>query len=492
MTLKRFWRSSQDASAPAKEPPALGSDEPGWEYIALAHRIQNSVQAYHLHYANGEVHPSERSFSDVADAVRNVSTQVQVLKAIIGTFGRLLSPESMNGAIGMPGESGDMEKIECLASDFGEAYGMLLAWMGETRASRVPIETRQLYLSFAAYAERPLNQIDEFVDQLVANVDQAVSALRAGKEADHDVVVKLSPEIDPELVRIVEHELDVLAAAARPDTRAVTALEPSTTGPIAVATARVSAANTPDHSANFLDPVAALAAGGRLCTGDFVAIDFETATRSRASACAVGLAFVSGGRISDVKRWLIQPPGNEYEGINISIHGITPKMTADSPEFAEVWPEVMSLIPGMPLVAHYAAFDIGVLRASLAASSEPWPTLTYLCTCVLSRHAWPGRISYRLDDIVNAYGELGTFARLTWTPSHDSKLERHLPNVQVPTLVLGADDDWIVPNVYSDRFAELIPGAKLERVPGTGHGLIMQEPDRAAEVIRGFIQGVAR
>jgi pimeloyl-ACP methyl ester carboxylesterase len=97
-----------------------------------------------------------------------------------------------------------------------------------------------------------------------------------------------------------------------------------------------------------------------------------------------------------------------------------------------------------------------------------------------------------LDDIVNAYGELGTFARLTWTRGHDPKLERRLPNIDAPTLVLGADDDWIVPNVYADRFAELIPGARLERVAKTGHGLIMQEPDRAAEIISGFIEGVAR
>jgi pimeloyl-ACP methyl ester carboxylesterase len=95
-----------------------------------------------------------------------------------------------------------------------------------------------------------------------------------------------------------------------------------------------------------------------------------------------------------------------------------------------------------------------------------------------------------LDDIVHAYGELGTFSRLTWTPSYDPKFERRLPSVQVPTLVVGAEDDRIVPNAHADRFAELLPNARLERIPGTGHGLIMQEPDRAAEVILGFIEGV--
>lgn len=102
--------------------------------------------------------------------------------------------------------------------------------------------------------------------------------------------------------------------------------------------------------------------------------------------------------------WLIRPPGNEYEGINISIHGIRPKKTVNSPEFVELWPEVKSLLGELPVVAHYAAFDMGVLRASFAAAGQGWPSMTYLCTCVLSRHVWPGRLSYRLNDVANACG----------------------------------------------------------------------------------------
>ena len=71
---------------------------------------------------------------------------------------------------------------------------------------------------------------------------------------------------------------------------------------------------------------------------DWVAIDFETATGRRASACAVGLVYVRDGRIAGTESFLIQPPGNAYSGFNISIHGIDPSMTGDSPTFAELWP----------------------------------------------------------------------------------------------------------------------------------------------------------
>lgn|GEM_PF-2996682 len=152
------------------------------------------------------------------------------------------------------------------------------------------------------------------------------------------------------------------------------------------------------------NPVADLEAGRALGVGDFVSIDFETATSSRSSACAVGLATVTSGRISDVQRWLIRPPGNEYAGFNISIHGITPAMTEDAPTFGEVWSEVMAFVGDQPLVAHYAALDFSVLRNGLTFYGNAWPDLTYFCTWSLARRAWPGRLSYRLVDLADECG----------------------------------------------------------------------------------------
>jgi DNA polymerase-3 subunit epsilon len=63
----------------------------------------------------------------------------------------------------------------------------------------------------------------------------------------------------------------------------------------------------------------------------WVAVDFETATSARASACAVAAVAVEGGSITDTRRWLIQPPGNEYDWFNTSIHGIDASATRDAP-----------------------------------------------------------------------------------------------------------------------------------------------------------------
>jgi len=159
------------------------------------------------------------------------------------------------------------------------------------------------------------------------------------------------------------------------------------------------------HYANpRLDLPDALKMGRELGAGGFAAIDFETATGSRASACAVAVATVEHGQVTNVERWLIRPPGNEYDGFNISIHGITPSMTEASPSMANVWPEVAAAVGDRPLVAHYAAFDMSVLRNALTADGSTWPNLTYFCTCALAKHVWPGKVSYRLVDLADECG----------------------------------------------------------------------------------------
>jgi pimeloyl-ACP methyl ester carboxylesterase len=99
-----------------------------------------------------------------------------------------------------------------------------------------------------------------------------------------------------------------------------------------------------------------------------------------------------------------------------------------------------------------------------------------------------------LDAAIRGYGEASTFAKLAWNPRYDYRLDRRLSRIECPALVIQADQDQLIPNAHPPRWAELLPNARLEKVGGaehpTGHLLIVQEPDRAAEVIGGFIKEV--
>jgi pimeloyl-ACP methyl ester carboxylesterase len=93
-----------------------------------------------------------------------------------------------------------------------------------------------------------------------------------------------------------------------------------------------------------------------------------------------------------------------------------------------------------------------------------------------------------LEDAIQAYSESITFARLIWNPRYDIRLDWRLARVRAPTLVVGAEDDRLVPNAHVDRWVELIDGATTATIVGdpaeaTGHLLIIQQPERLAEVI---------
>ena len=98
---------------------------------------------------------------------------------------------------------------------------------------------------------------------------------------------------------------------------------------------------------------------------NFTAIDFETATGKRYSACAVGIITVENGKVIDEYNSLIQPPYNEYSYYNTKIHGITENDTFNALLFPDVYPEIKSRLTGKTIVAHNEAFDRTVLQNTM-------------------------------------------------------------------------------------------------------------------------------
>lgn len=94
----------------------------------------------------------------------------------------------------------------------------------------------------------------------------------------------------------------------------------------------------------------------------FVAIDFETATPNRNSACQLGIVLVENGNIKEKKCFLIQPPENEYNRMNTAVHGLSAKDTLNMPTFKELWHDIREYLNDRLIVCHNADFDISVLK----------------------------------------------------------------------------------------------------------------------------------
>lgn len=137
---------------------------------------------------------------------------------------------------------------------------------------------------------------------------------------------------------------------------------------------------------------------------NFVTIDFETSTSQRDSPCEVGLTFVEDGYITDTKSWLIKPYYDVFNPFNVRIHGITENDVADAPTFKQLWPELRQLLDRNLLIAHNAAFDMSVLRATLIRYNINFPALEYACSCNFSKTVWPGLPTYNLKTLCDMNG----------------------------------------------------------------------------------------
>lgn len=137
---------------------------------------------------------------------------------------------------------------------------------------------------------------------------------------------------------------------------------------------------------------------------DFTAIDFETASHRRDSACQLAAVKVRGGEIVDSVCWLIRPEPFHFSQSNIRIHGITPTQVSEEPNFGQLWNDMEPWLVGECLIAHNASFDIGVLRACLQAHAIAAPDFEFNCTRSIARKTWPGRRGYGLKPLSDWLG----------------------------------------------------------------------------------------
>lgn len=136
---------------------------------------------------------------------------------------------------------------------------------------------------------------------------------------------------------------------------------------------------------------------------DFVAIDWETANGFRQSPCSVGLVRVRDGEVVETLSSLMRPPERYgyFTPANTAIHGLRAEDVADAPQFEDLWPEMLRWIGDLPLVAHNAAFDIGVIQTATRSVGTHCPSLQFGCTLVLAREHYH-LTSYTLDKVAKA------------------------------------------------------------------------------------------
>jgi DNA polymerase-3 subunit epsilon len=137
---------------------------------------------------------------------------------------------------------------------------------------------------------------------------------------------------------------------------------------------------------------------------DFVVIDVETANPDSSSICQVGIASFRDGALVDTWVSLVNPE-DEFNAIQVSIHGIHEEQVQGAPNWASVHSHVASRLGNQIVVCHMPFDRLAVGRAcdrsGLAIDSCRW-----LDSAQVVRRAWPqfSKSGYGLTKIAKHLG----------------------------------------------------------------------------------------
>lgn len=133
-------------------------------------------------------------------------------------------------------------------------------------------------------------------------------------------------------------------------------------------------------------------------------IDFETATDSLTSICAIGLCFIRDGQIVGSEHYYVQPPENRYDAENISIHGITPDITKNADSFPAVWEKVKRYFQNTYIAAHNAKrFDMPALKAALEQFGLDQPQFEFIDTMYICDEFKDPKCRRSLDALCSSF-----------------------------------------------------------------------------------------
>lgn len=137
---------------------------------------------------------------------------------------------------------------------------------------------------------------------------------------------------------------------------------------------------------------------------DFVAFDVETANADMASICQIGLVRFAEGQAIETWETLVDPE-DEFDGMNISIHGIDEDAVVGAVKFPELFSFFQGWLNGQVVVSHMP-FDRVALQQVTEKYGLPVIDCTWLDSAKVVRRAWPefAQRGYGLANVANKLG----------------------------------------------------------------------------------------
>jgi len=137
---------------------------------------------------------------------------------------------------------------------------------------------------------------------------------------------------------------------------------------------------------------------------NFTSIDVETANADLSSICQIGIVKFVDGAIADKWSTLVDPE-DEFDSINISIHGIDEKSVKGAPILTQIESHVRRMLSDIIVVCHTPFDRVAIYQAYQRYDLKPIECI-WLDTARVSRRAWT-QFAYQGYGLANVAGELG-------------------------------------------------------------------------------------
>jgi DNA polymerase III subunit epsilon len=137
---------------------------------------------------------------------------------------------------------------------------------------------------------------------------------------------------------------------------------------------------------------------------NFVALDVETANSCLDSICQIGAVVFDGDNKTRVWQTLVNPR-DDFDAVNVSIHGISKAAVKNAPCFPAIFAELCSILTGT-VVAHLMPFDRTALARATLKHGLTAIECCWLDTAKVVRRAWPefSRSGYGLANVAKRFG----------------------------------------------------------------------------------------
>jgi DNA polymerase-3 subunit epsilon len=136
----------------------------------------------------------------------------------------------------------------------------------------------------------------------------------------------------------------------------------------------------------------------------FVAIDVETANPDMGSICQIGLAKFVDGQLADEWCTLVDPQ-DYFDDVNISIHGIEPKMVRGQPTLPQIADRLRSMLENTVSVCHTHFDRIALGRAYTKYNLSPIST-NWLDSARVVRRTWKD-LAWKGYGLANVCSKIG-------------------------------------------------------------------------------------